>query len=147
MVATGGLLLCSVAIYSGGHAAALTFPARDPVTDDDMERLAQSVAEHLMAADFVEPAGDRLRLSIRGDLLFVKGVVNRRSARRVHKALLTAPDVGVVVLNYVPGSAHDPTNLEWSLGSAPPVPLVSWCDDRRQLFRHERFSSKLSGDG
>ena len=112
VVATAGLLLCSAAVYCGGHAAALTLPDRDPVTDSDVARLAQSVAEHLTTADFVEPAGNRLRLSIRGDLLYVKGVVNRRSARRVHKALITAPDVGVVVLTHVPGSAHDTTNLE-----------------------------------
>ena len=115
VVATGGLLLCSVAVYCGGHAAALTLPARDPVTDADVERLARSVAEHLTGADFVEPEGYRLRLSVRGDLLYVKGVVNRRSARRVYKALLAAPDVGVVVLTHVPGSAHDTTNLELGL--------------------------------
>ena len=115
VVATGGLLLCSVAVYCGGHAAALTLPAREPVTDADVERLARSVAEHLTGADFVEPGGYRLRLSVRGDLLYVKGVVNRRSARRVYKALLAAPDVGVVVLTHVPGSAHDTTNLELGL--------------------------------
>ena len=113
LVASAALLLCSVESYSGGHAAALTLPGRVPVTDADVERLAQSVAEHLTGADFDEPAGNRL--SVRGDLLFVKGVVNRRSALRVHKALLTAPDVGVVVLTHVPGSAHDPTNLELGL--------------------------------
>ena len=80
LVATAGLLLCSVAVYSGGHVAALTLPARHQVTDADMERLAQSVAEHLTGADFDEPAGNRLRLSVRGDLLFVKGV--GRSCRR-----------------------------------------------------------------
>ena len=139
VVTTGGLLLCSVAIYGGGHVTALTLPARDPVADADVERLAQSVAEHLMAADFDEPEGVRLQLSVRGDLLFVKGVVNRRSARRVHKALLTAPDVGVVVLTYVPGSAHDTSSsvsccakrtapptcrpVVWSL---PAAPTCSW---------------------
>ena len=50
----------------------LTLPARHPVTDADVERLAQSVAEHLTGADFDEPAGNRLRLSVRADLLFVK---------------------------------------------------------------------------
>ena len=115
LVATTALLLCSVAVHGGGHAAALTLPSRGPATDADVERLAQSVAEHLSGADFDEPAGNRLRLSVRGDLLFVKGVVNRRSARRVHKALLAAPDVGAVVLTHVPGSAHDPTNLELGL--------------------------------
>ena len=37
VVAAGGLLLCSVAVYCGGHAARLTLPARDPVTDADVE--------------------------------------------------------------------------------------------------------------
>ncbi|MCY4441313.1 MAG: alpha/beta hydrolase [Deltaproteobacteria bacterium] len=115
LVASAALLLCSVASHSGGHAAALTLPARHPLTDADVERLAQSVAKHLTGADFDEPAGNRLRLSVRADLLFVKGVVNRRSARRVHKALLSAPDVGAVVLTLVPGSAHDPTNLQLGL--------------------------------
>ena len=115
VAATAVLLLSSVAVYCGGHAAALTLPDRDPVPVADLERLAQAVAEHLTAADFVEPEGDRLRLSIRGDLLYIKGVVNRRSARRVHEALLSAPDVGVVVLTYVPGSADDITNLELGL--------------------------------
>ena len=115
MVASAALLLCSAASYSSGHAAPLTLPGRVPVTDADVERLALSVAEHLTDADLVEPVGNRLRLSVRGDLLFVKGVVNRRSAHRVHKALLTAPDIDVVVLTHVPGSAHDPTNLELGL--------------------------------
>ena len=33
-------------------AAALTLPDRGPVTDADVERLAQSVAEHLTGADW-----------------------------------------------------------------------------------------------
>ena len=74
-------------------------PDREPVPVADVELLARSVAEHLTAADFVEPAELRLRLSIRGDLLFIKGVVNRRSADRA----------------YVPGSADDVTNLELGL--------------------------------
>lgn len=113
VAATAVLLLSSVAVYCGGHAEGL--PIRDPVPVYDLGILAQEVAEHLTAADFVESGVDRLHLSIRGGLLFVKGVVNRRSASRVHEALLSAPDVGVVVLTFVPGSADDTTNLELGL--------------------------------
>ena len=109
------LLRGSVAAYCDGHAEALTLPTREPVPIAEVERLAQDVAEHLTDDDFVEPEGLRLRLSVRGDLLYIRGVVNRRSSRRVHEALLSAPDVRVVVLTYVPGSADDITNLELGL--------------------------------
>ena len=87
------LLLSSAAVYGSGHAEALALPARGPEPVTDVEQLAQAVAEHLTAADLVEPQGNRLRLSIRGDLLFIKGVVNSRSASRVHEA--NAMTVGI----------------------------------------------------
>lgn len=108
-VAAAVIMLCAVAACSGGADAAL--PVRDPVRAADVAQLARSVAAALMASDFEEPRGERLVLSERGDLLYVKGVINRASHRRVRKALRNAPDVDVVVLTHVPGSADDMTNL------------------------------------
>lgn len=75
------------------------------------EQLAEAVSAHLVPEDFEEPRGIRLYIDVRGDLLFVKGVVNTRSHRRVHRALKEAPDVHTAVLTYIPGSAHDEVNL------------------------------------
>lgn len=107
-VAATVTLLCAAAC-SGGLDA--TLPVRDPVGTADLADLARSVAAGLTSSDFDEPEGERLVLSVRGGLLYVKGVVNRSSDRQVRRALLNAPDVDVVVLTHVPGSADDATTL------------------------------------
>ena len=103
------ILLCASAC-SGGEQA---LPVRAAVATGDAElaELARSVAAALTPADLEAPDQERLTLSVRGGLLFVKGVVNRHSERRVRNALLAAPDVDVIVLTHVPGSADDETNL------------------------------------
>ena len=108
--ATAALILLWTAACDGGLS---TLPVRGPVATGDAElaELARSVAVALTPADLEEPVEERLTLSVRGGLLFVKGVVNRRSERRVRKTLLAARDVAVIVLTHVPGSADDETNL------------------------------------
>lgn len=75
------------------------------------EQLAVAVAEHIAPGDFVEPFEDRLVLEVRGDLLFVKGVVNGGSERETVALLNGAPGVRTAVLTIVPGSADDETNV------------------------------------
>ena len=80
------------------------------------DQLAQVVAEHLVSADFAAPAGERLVMEVRGDLLFAKGVVTGNSQREAVALLNGSPGVRTLVLTWVPGSLDDETNL--ALGRA-----------------------------
>ena len=80
------------------------------------DQLAQVVAEHLVSADFAAPAGERLVMEVRGDLLFAKGVVTGNSQREAVALLNGSPSVRTLVLTWVPGSLDDETNL--ALGRA-----------------------------
>ena len=84
-----------------------------PRTGEDLppEQLAREVADRIVPGDFVEPFEDRLIMEVRGDLLFVKGVVNGASERETVALLNGAPGVRTAVLTMVPGSADDETNV------------------------------------
>ena len=94
-----------------GRVPDVSLPVRIAPEDLTPEQLAEAVSAHLAPKDFEEPGGTRLYMDVRGELLFVKGVVNTRSHSRVYRALEEAPDVHTVVLTYIPGSAHDEVNL------------------------------------
>ena len=79
-----------------------------PPTDE----IADAVRTNLVDADFAEPEAEGLHLDRRGNLLFVKGVVSGNSHDQMYDALKDAPEVAVVVLTSVPGSADDETNVE-----------------------------------
>ena len=87
-------------------------PVRDIVQQPTTAQLADAVAAHLVPEDFEEFNRERLYLDVRGDLLFVKGVVNTRSHDSVYHILEDEPGVHTVVLTYVPGSADDEVNLK-----------------------------------
>ena len=104
-------LLTAVVLMACGVADPL--PTRDAGQISATE-LAEAVAANLTEADLVVPEDDGLLLDLRGDLLFVRGVVDGVSRDQVYDALLDAPNVRVVVLTSVPGSADDEVNLELS---------------------------------
>lgn len=98
-------------------AALIACGAADPLPTRDAGQisateLAEAVAANLMDADLVEPEDEGLLLDLRGGLLFVRGVVDSGSRDQVYDALRDAPNVRVVVLTSVPGSADDEGNLE-----------------------------------
>ena len=86
-------------------------PAARTGRDLPPDQLAQVVAEHLVPSDFAEPAGERLILDVRGDLLFARGVVNGDSQREAVTLLSGSPSVRTLVLTWVPGSVDDEANL------------------------------------
>ena len=100
---------CADSSYAHEHD---DLPVRDIVQQPTPAQLADAVAAHLVPEDFEEFNRLRLHLDVRGDLLFVKGVVNTRSHDSVYHILEDEPGVHTVVLTYVPGSADDEVNLE-----------------------------------
>lgn len=94
-----------------GRVPDVPLPVRTAPEDLTPEQLAEAVSAHLAPKDFEEPRGTRLYMDVRGDLLFVKGVINTRSHSRMYRVLEEAPDVHTVVLTHIPGSAHDEVNL------------------------------------
>ena len=105
------LLLAAVLAACGGDLAPL--PVRE-VERTPADQLAQAVAQSLedTGLDADDDAEYALRLYPRENLLLVAGVVDSDSPRRVHDALKDSPDIRVVVLVNVPGSADDEANLE-----------------------------------
>ena len=103
------VLPLAAALIACGTADPL--PTRDAGQISATE-LAEAVAANLTDADLVEPEDEGLLLDLRGDLLFVRGVVDGGSRDQVYDALKDAPNVHVVVLTSVPGSADDEGNLE-----------------------------------
>lgn len=111
------LILCLVLMPAGcgdaGHAHDHDdLPVRDVGQPPTPAQLADAVAAHLVSEDFEEFNRERLYLDVRGDLLFVKGVVNARSFESVYHILEDEPGVHTVVLTYVPGSNDDEVNLK-----------------------------------
>lgn len=108
--AAGTVALLVLANCGGGSPTA---PSPVPRTGHDLEpeQLARAVAERLAPGDFIEPAGEGLTLDVRGDLLFVKGVVDRRSHRETSAVLDASPGVRTAVLTMAPGSVDDETNF------------------------------------
>lgn len=108
--AAGAVALLVLANCGGGSPTA---PSPVPRTGQNLapDQLAGAVAERLAPADFIEPVGEGLTLDVRGDLLFVKGVVDRRSRRETSALLDTSPSVRTAVLTMVPGSVDDETNF------------------------------------
>lgn len=103
------ILAATLALIACGAADPL--PTRDAGQISATE-LAEAVAANLTDADLVEPEDEGLLLDLRGGLLFVRGVVDGGSRDQVYDALKDAPNVRVVVLTNVPGSADDEGNLE-----------------------------------
>lgn len=106
------VLTLAAALIACGAADPL--PTRDAgqISAAEAAELAEAVAANLTDADLVDPVEDGLLLDLRGDLLFVRGVVDGGSRDQVYDALKDAPNVRVVVLTNVPGSADDEGNLE-----------------------------------
>ena len=109
----GALAASAVALMAVLGACGGDPPQLPPGEPDQTpaDELSQTVAAHLTAADFEEPEDYGLLLDVRGDLLFVRGIVDGGSRGQVYDELEDAPDVRVVVLTNVPGSAHDEENL------------------------------------
>ncbi len=105
------LLLMGLLAACGGDPAPL--PTREPEQTSSGE-LAKAVAENLEGLDMDIPddAELGLRLYPRGNLLLVLGVVDSDSPDQVYDALKNSPDIRVMVLVNVPGSADDEANLE-----------------------------------
>lgn len=107
------LSLMPAGCADSGHAHEYdNLPVRDIVQQPTQAQLADAVAAHLVPEDFEEFSREKLYLEVRGDLLFVKGVVNTHSHDSVYNILEDEPGVYAVVLTYVPGSADDEVNLE-----------------------------------
>ena len=77
----------------------------------DPQQLGEWVEEHATDPDFDEPFDDGLELDLRGDVLFVRGVVDGGSGEQVYDVLSNELRVGTLVFTMVPGSADDDTNL------------------------------------
>lgn len=78
--------------------------------DDGID--ADEIAGFVKAADFRERNDDRLKLSVRGEkYLFLNGVIGSSSPRKVQRILAKNPNLQVLVLTNVPGSADDTANL------------------------------------
>ena len=88
-------------------------PTREP-TQISADELASAVAESLEGVDLDVPddADYGLRLYPRGNLLLLLGIVDSDSPDQVYAALKHSPDIRVVVLANVPGSADDDANLK-----------------------------------
>ena len=84
---------------------------RDPAASLDPLQLGAWVDEHATSRDFREPFGGGLDLDLRGDVLFVRGVVDEDSHEQVYDVLSNELHVGTLVFTMVPGSADDDTNL------------------------------------
>ncbi len=66
---------------------------------------------HFRADDFVEVDDEESYLDIRGDFLFLKGVINSDTYADVIDMLAAHPNIQSLVLTDVPGSADDEANL------------------------------------
>ena len=110
MAAAGTVILLVLAAGCGGSPTAPSPTAR---TGPDLapDQLARAVAERLVPADFVESLGEGLTLDVRGDLLFIRGVVSGSSHRETSALLNGSPGVRTAVLTLVPGSLDDETNF------------------------------------
>ena len=86
-------------------------PMRDHAESLDPIQLGAWVDELATSRDFREPSGVGLDLDLRGDLLFVRGVVDEDSLEQLHDVLSNELQVGTLVLTMVPGSVDDHTNL------------------------------------
>ena len=110
-LAAGAVALLVLAAGCGGGSP--TAPSPVPRTGQILvpDQLARTVAERLVPSDFIEPVNEGLTLDVRDDLLFVKGVVDRRSQRETSVLLNGSPSVRTAVLTMVPGSIDDETNF------------------------------------
>ena len=108
-VASAAALLVLASCGGGSPTAPSPVPRTGQTLAPD--QLARSVAQRLVSGDFIEPVSDGLTLDVRGDLLFVKGVIDRRSYRETSALLDRSPSVRTAVLTMVPGSIDDETNF------------------------------------
>ena len=109
-VATAVTLLVLLASCGGSGPVAVDLQPRTG-EDASPDELAQAVARLSTDADFVEPDGLDLIMQVRGDLLFVKGVVNSGSDGKMIDLLNGSRNVRTVVLTSLPGSANDEVNV------------------------------------
>ena len=104
--------LCVLAVASvmgcGGEEAPL--PTREAVVMP-LEDLSRDVASRLTESDLEDVYDEGIQLDVRGDLLFVKGIIDPNSRDDMYRALKDAPNVRVLVFTSIPGSADDETNL------------------------------------
>ena len=84
---------------------------RAPVESLDPHQLGDWVRANVTAGDFREPFADRLELDLRGDALFLRGVVNEDSYEQVYDVLNNEMRIGTLVFTMLPGSVDDDTNL------------------------------------
>ena len=86
-------------------------PMREHAASLDPLQLGAWVDEHATSRDFREPFAEGLDLELRGDVLFVRGVVDEGSHEQVYDVLRDELRVGTLVFTMVPGSVDDDTNL------------------------------------
>lgn len=86
-------------------------PARAPSETLDPLQLGAWVDEHHTDRDFLDPFDEGLDLDPRGNLLFVRGVVDGDSYEQMYDVLTDELHIGTLVFTMVPGSADDYTNL------------------------------------
>ena len=119
---TAGLLaasLCAAALFVAAMIAGCVatweepapIPARDHAGSLDPLRLREQVAKQAEDQDFYESFRWGLHLDSRGDMLFVRGVVDGGSHEKVYDVLNNELRVGTLVFTMVPGSVDDDTNL------------------------------------
>ena len=104
--------LCVLVVASvtgcGGEEAPL--PTREAVAMP-LEDLSSDVASRLTDSDLEDVYDEGIQLDVRGDLLFVKGIIDPNSRDDMYRVLKDAPNVRVLVFTSIPGSADDETNL------------------------------------
>ncbi len=105
-------VLTAAGLIACGTAEPL--PTRDAgqISAAEAAELAEAVAANLTDADLADPEDEGLILDLRDGMLFIRGIVDGNSRDQVYDALKDAPNVRVVVLTTVPGSADDEVNLE-----------------------------------
>lgn len=96
---------------NGGGPGAPPDTMRPPAQSLDPLQLGEWVAELAMDRDFLEPYREGLKLDLRVELLFVRGVVDGNSYEQMYDVLNNSLRIGTLVFTMVPGSVDDETNL------------------------------------
>ena len=114
----GTMLLIGAALSGCGGNGAVAPMARPPVRAPvqptgalDPLQLGAWVAGNVTENDFREPFAEGLELNLRGDVLFLRGVVDETSDDQMYDVLRNEFHIGNLVFTMVPGSADDHTNL------------------------------------
>lgn len=114
----GTMLFIAAALSGcGGNGAVAPMampPVRAPVQPTqalDPLQLGEWVAGNVTENDFREPFAVGLELDLRGDVLFLRGVVDETSDDQIYDVLRSEFRIGNLVFTMVPGSVDDDTNL------------------------------------